>query len=175
MIKKFSIIAGFITININLFAEILYEHKPETESKDCYISVSEEEKIGDGVIFSFVVKATGCKRTKGFQLFDSMIEHYKNKNIAIKGIRALWFYGSNLEYFNSKAEPFLKTCLELKDIDTCKVNLKDVFKGIAAETWTGKQAIRHGFIRVSEVLVDTYFDTKTNKHIIYEVSALFSK
>jgi hypothetical protein len=71
----------------------------------------------------------------GAEQFSAMLEHFEKKGTAVGTILSRWSYGDNLKTFNQSTQ---------------SVSIDDgiALEAAAFKTWTGTQALAHGFDRV---------------------------
>lgn len=80
----------------------------------------------DGMI-EFVIEAGPQASPRGHVLFEEMIKHFGTN---ARGVMGCWTYGSNLVRFNQLTAQGMS------------------LEQAATATWTGSQAVRHGFTTV---------------------------
>jgi hypothetical protein len=71
----------------------------------------------------------------GAEQFSAMLEHFEKKGTAVGTILSRWSYGDNLKKFNQRTQ-------------TVSIDDVSALEAAAFETWTGTQALAHGFDRV---------------------------
>ena len=92
-------------------------------------------RLEDGnLVFSVILKGQDSRSQylRGSELFETAMEYFKGRVFGIEGI---WKYGDNLKAFNE-----LTANQNNLDITTSALN-----------TWTGRQAVKFGFNKVTRV------------------------
>jgi hypothetical protein len=127
------------------------EHKKGRGEEDDFVFMADtyDNKLGFFVRNRDVETNERSKYLRGKELFDEAMEHFKGKFQIIQGT---WISGDNLEAFQ-------KSLSEGKTAEEA-----------AFQTWTGKQAFRHGYTKV-HVEMETF----SNSSRLKEVKAYFSK
>lgn len=102
----------------------------------------------------------------GRVLFDRMMAFFGDQ---VKSISGIWVYETNLELFQGAVNLLTSEFEASKKVLPSEDELDLIYKAAALRTWTGQQAVRHGFSQVVDVDVE-FEDGK-----IDEATARFQK
>lgn len=135
---------------------------------DKVVSMISSELDQNGEL-SFTIQAESDGRRgplAGKILFDRMMAFYGDQ---VKVICGVWVYETNLELFKKAVQSLTQEFVESHKASPQETDLDFIYAAAARQTWTGQQAIRHGFTQVTST------DVEVEDGKIEEATARFEK